>query len=78
MNTIERLESWNEKSKSHRVRISIDNGYGANCWEIDLWNGKNIIACIETMLMKPGDDWPGLEAVINAALDAAEEKWGRG
>lgn len=40
-NTIKLLEDWKHSHKSRSVEISIDNGYGASCWEVILhWKDK--------------------------------------
>jgi len=69
--------------------MDIANGYGATCWSIELVTEKGTISVAETGFiegtLKPdcyvvvdGDDpkfdWPGLAAVINLAVDKAEEK----
>ncbi len=89
IDTIRRLEEWQSKSKSHSVRIEIDDGYGATCWTVTLRRGVSQIQAQEstgescrvmlggnvTLLVGGEGDWPGLEATINAAIDAAEELW---
>lgn len=86
--TIERLEAWKSGSKARWVEISIDNGYGASCWQVTLGVSLNKkIEAYEVAFMTHGelppevvivndgnhfDDWPGLAATINAAIDRAE------
>ena len=39
--TLQRLEKWKHGHKARSVKISIDDGYGATCWVVELW-GKGI------------------------------------
>lgn len=39
-NALERLERWKYGHKSRSVSIDIDNGYGATCWTVTLYEGK--------------------------------------
>jgi len=88
-NALQRLIDWKFASKSHVCKISHDDGYGASCWVVELWIGNRHIYCSEAGgLPATGDrfclyndedecewqDWPGLEATINAAIDRAEAK----
>jgi hypothetical protein len=34
--TLDRLQAWLDKHKSHSVQIGIDDGYGATCWTVEL------------------------------------------
>lgn len=87
--TIDRLEKFLHGHKARWVNIRIDDGYGATCWQVELTTeGKGVIRCAETNFItgKPLpdcyvvvdgdelDDWPGLAATINLAIDKAEEK----
>ena len=86
--TLKRLETWRIGHKARSVSIAIDNGYGATCWEVQLTGqgGKSVTAAEcnfwahdgpvpdEFVCVCDGDnDWPGLAAVINAAIDRAEK-----
>lgn len=98
MNALERLEAWKSGHKARSVKINIDDGYGANCWEVELWGqGKkkegaggyvyaaecaffesdkplpNYVVYLHDGNDDADWDWPGLDAVINAAIDKAEE-----
>jgi hypothetical protein len=89
MTTLERLEQWKGGHKARSVVIDIDDGYGATCWTVRLkGQGKKEVIAAETNFLEydslpphvvyvidgnSDDDWPGLEAVINAALDRAEQ-----
>ncbi|HSG72536.1 MAG TPA: hypothetical protein VLA12_19145 [Planctomycetaceae bacterium] len=90
MNTLTRLENWKAAERCRSVRIDIDDGYGATCWECELRRRKNWVRCVESTgggerIEKDGNlfircpatdgDWSGLEAVINCAIDAAKEFW---
>ena len=46
------LENWRSTSKSHAVSISVDNGFGASCWEVTLWNGKQKLVCSEMVFIE--------------------------
>lgn len=85
---ITRLESWIAKHKGHSVSIDRDDGYGASCWTVDLFgvrgadfgkikayesSGVNEDPDLVAVWDREHNDWPGLAAVIHAALDRAEE-----
>ena len=36
IDSCDRLEDWNNGHKARSVSISIDNGYGASCWDVAL------------------------------------------
>ena len=85
---IAELERWKSKHKARWCAISIDDGYGACCWEVVLQGeegGKVIAAEAQFMggqpppngVIAPGGDWPGLAATILAALDhwEAGHRW---
>jgi hypothetical protein len=46
------LQEWNFKHKARSVNISIDNGYGATCWMVELFGEKGKICACEG----PADD----------------------
>jgi hypothetical protein len=69
-----RLEAWRMKHKNRSVSVTIDDGYGAACWEVELIAGKEAVLVSEASIMEPGQDWPGLAATIIAALEHAEGK----
>jgi len=87
-NTLTLLENWRYGHKSRSVFINADDGYGASCWTVKLFgHGKEVYAA-ETSFWEhktipenvvfvvdgnSDDDWPGLEAVILAAIKKAEE-----
>jgi len=86
--TLDRLESWRNGHKSRSVQIGIDNGYGATCWEVELWGNQKHVVAAEVSFWKNeaesatpnvvfvGDvdgGWPGLRRTIEAALDRADE-----
>jgi hypothetical protein len=94
--TLTRLQKWKSGHKARSVKISIDDGYGATCWVVELWGkGKKFedkkegyVFAAEVNFFEydklpeyvvyivdgnSDEDWPGLEAVINAALDKAEK-----
>lgn len=89
VNAITRLEDFIAGHKARACDIERGDGYGATCWCMTLRTEKGTIRVAEVGFfpgtLKPdcyfvanGDDpdfdWPGLEAVINLALDRAEEK----
>lgn len=82
------LEAWKHGHKSRSILISHDDGYGAHCgWECTLRSGTDSVTAIENgcrtddptlvVLVDPddevGDEWPGLTAVILAAIERANE-----
>lgn len=85
MTTLERLESWVNSEKPNRCSIAIDDGYGATCWRVRLFECQRLLVeaweCCFIGSNEPAqdhlvfvmdedyDDWAGLEATINAALD---------
>lgn len=72
--TLARLEKFKGGHKARACRISIDDGYGATCWAVELdVEGRGTVVVTEAEMMRGGGDWPGLAAVINAALDTAEK-----
>ena len=72
---IEVLEKWKAGHKRRSVEIQIDDSYGATCWRVVLTGrGVGQIEASEIDLMgEDGDDWPGLGAVILAAVVKANE-----
>lgn len=83
---LKRLESWKHAHKRRSVRIDIDNGYGATCWEVRL-DGENagFVEAFEhcgnqtdnrVSVMQDGEDWPGLNATIMAAIVRWEKLYG--
>lgn len=42
------LEDWKHQEKCRRVKIKIDDGYGATCWRVELHRGKQAVFCSET------------------------------
>lgn len=55
MNTIERLENWNNQHKSHSCTIEIDNGYGASCWCVELHGLQLTVKACETGSSDPDE-----------------------
>ena len=45
------LEAWNNSEKCRRVKIDIDNGFGATCWRVELHRGNSAVYCSETNFM---------------------------
>ena len=45
---LDKLEAWNNAEKQRSVTISIDNGYGATCWLVELHRGRRVVYCSET------------------------------
>jgi hypothetical protein len=79
MDAIQRLETFLHGHKARSVFISHDNGYGAACWLVELAteagpgeSGAVSVGEVELMNWEDRDDWPGLTAVIHAAVDKAE------
>jgi hypothetical protein len=85
--TIERLEKWNNGHKARWVNIERDDGYGSSCWTVTLGHERGITTAIEWIEQdgtegEPAvghvrvygkDDWAGLDATINGAIDAVEK-----
>lgn len=73
MDLLDRLEKWESGHKARSVSISIDNGYGASCWEVHLHHElidgrKETLVAEINMMGEPPNDWPGLKAVLTEAL----------
>lgn len=86
---LQRLQRFIHGHKARWCSMSVGNGYGATCWELELGTERGTIWVAETSffdgILKPdcyvvvdGDaedfEWPGLERVINLALEKASEK----
>jgi hypothetical protein len=86
---LKRLQEFIHRHKARSCSMDIGNGYGATCWSLELTTEKGTIRVAETGFisgtLKPdcyvvvdGDaddfEWPGLERVINLALEKASEK----
>lgn len=80
-NALERLEKFNAGHKARSVTIFIDDGYGAHCWMIELFheNGRTCGSEVcfwdprsELVAFPDNPDWAGLEATLEATLDAFE------
>ena len=92
MNHIAELEKYRAAHKSHAVEISVDDGYGAACWSVQLWRGKHYIYAAEVSFFEgpdrseedgnvcvslpESDDWPGLGPTIELALREARAHFG--
>jgi hypothetical protein len=50
--TLTRLDNWKNKHKSHSVDISIDDGYGATCWQVKLHTDKFVVYAQETSFLE--------------------------
>jgi hypothetical protein len=81
---IERLQSFLAGHKARSCTISIDNGYGATCWSMELYlEGRKMpLEASEAGIMRTEEDagrdpdWPGLAAVIHHGIDEAERLLG--
>jgi len=77
------LENFMNGHKARSATVTVDNGYGATCWEVSMTTEKGSISVSEDDLMAntrncciPGcdgdlcqcDDWPGLTPVLYHAL----------
>lgn len=86
---LKRLQDFIRGHKARSCVMEVGNGYGATCWTINLMTEKGLICVAETSFISgalqpdcyvvvDGDaedfEWPGLEKVINLALEKASEK----
>lgn len=75
MDACDRLGNWVDGDKRHSVVIGHDDGFGASCWEVELYCDRDRVSSSEAELMREMKcDWPGLAAVIHAAIDKAERE----
>lgn len=73
-NPLEALEKWRNGHKSRSVSISIDSGYGATCWEVDLrGNGKHAVGLECSFVGKQSDAPPYI--AFPADQDADDWDW---
>ena len=74
MNTIQRLEKWKHGDKARSVKILVDDGYGASCWEVTLYGkGKKEVHAAEVSFWVI--DQPIPENVVYVIDGDSDEDW---
>ena len=76
---LKRLDDFVGSHKARHASIHVDDGYGSNCWMIELFheNGRTCGSEVcfwdprpELVAFPEEPDWAGLEATLEATLDA--------
>ena len=87
MNQLKRLEDFIDGHKARSCSLDIDDGYGASAWHVSINTEHGRIEAGEGLnrntnpnaygafvYAKDQNDWPGLEATLELALDRAQDK----
>ena len=51
MDALKRLEQWQKEHKARSVNITHEDGYGASAWSVELFNGRQSVACCDFLDM---------------------------
>ena len=74
MNTLERLEKWKCGHKARAVKIFVDDGYGASCWEVILYGiGRKEVTASEVNFWV--GDQPTPENIVYVVDGDSDEDW---
>lgn len=75
MTALERLIAWNNSAKAHAVDISHGNGYGADCWVVQLWRHRESITAAEVgfMTCTEADCPPNVVFAVPPWIDSDED-----
>lgn len=75
MTALDRLEKWKCKHKARQFTMGMDDGFGACCFDVELWGeNEKYVYCADVPTEKFADPL-SYEETINKALDKWEQRY---